>query len=78
MTRFTSLAVATALALGSVTFLGCESDNQSDLPRDQSGYTAGGNGAFGENPAQPGDYSNSNSGQYNPSGQSSSNNGSNR
>ena len=74
MLRVTTLAVATALALGSFALVGCESNGQSDLPRDEAGYTAGGNGAFGENPAQPGDYNYSNS----SSGQSSSNNGSSR
>jgi hypothetical protein len=74
MLRLTTLAVVATLALGSFALVGCESENQTDLPRDKSGYTAGGNGAFGENPAQPGDYSYSNS----SAGQSSSNNGNSR
>ena len=77
MMRFTSVAVAAALALGSVAFMGCESDNQTDLPRDEAGTTAGGNGAFGESPARPGDYSNSSSG-YSSSGYNAGDNGSNR
>ena len=74
MMRFTSWAVVAALALGSFALVGCESNNQSDLPRDESGYTAGGNGAFGEKTAQPGDYSRGDAGHYS----SSSDNGSNR
>ena len=75
MLRVTTLVVATALVLGSFALVGCESNGQTDLPRDESGYTAGGNGAFGENPAQPGDYNYSNS---SGSGQSSSNNANSR
>lgn len=57
MTRFMSLAVAASLVVGGMTLAGCQSNNPNDQPNAQSGGTAGGNGAFGENPAQPGEHS---------------------
>lgn len=57
MRRVIAIVAGCSLALGSLALTGCESSNQSDLPRDERGTTAGGNGAFGESPARPGDYS---------------------
>ena len=57
MTRFMSLVVAASLVIGGMTLAGCQPNNANDQPNAQSGGTAGGNGAFGENPAQPGEHS---------------------
>ena len=56
MRRVLSFVAAGALLVGGFSLVGCESNNQSNLPPDEQGATAGGNGAFGENPARPGDY----------------------
>ena len=56
MTRFMGLIVATSMAAGGILFVGCQSNNP-DRSNGDSGGTAGGNGAFGENPAQPGEHS---------------------
>jgi hypothetical protein len=69
MNRITSLFTAAILAVGACSMVGCESPNQTDLPSNERGTTAGGNGAFGENPARPGDYNRSTS----ASGQNASN-----
>ena len=57
MVKITSLVVGGTL-LGGLAVLGCQSNNSPDQqPNGQSNATAGGNGAFGENPAQPGEHS---------------------
>lgn len=53
MKTFLPFLTVVSLALGTLTFVGCESNNQS---RGDQGATAGGNGAFGESPARPGSY----------------------
>ena len=65
--KLSNLVVASALALGSACLIGCESNNSSP----DHGY-AGGNGAFGENPAQPGERSGQ---RFNSSDSTSFNNG---
>ena len=47
------------LSVGALTLVGCQPSNggTGDQPNGQSNATAGGNGAFGENPAQPGEHS---------------------
>ena len=46
----------TLAAIGSVALVGCQSNSTSGVPRDDQSRYAGGNGAFGESPAQPGAY----------------------
>ena len=58
MKRIILCVASGTLAVGALTLVGCGS-NQSDLPPNERGTTAGGNGAFGESPAQPGEYSSS-------------------
>lgn len=65
MKRFLSLVTAAALAVGGLSLAGCQPKNNSDQQSAESGGTAGGNGAFGENPAQPGEHSGQ---QFNNSG----------
>jgi hypothetical protein len=52
--------MAAMLVLSSFALFGCESNNQSSLPRGERGGMAGGNGEFGENPARAGDYNRGN------------------
>ena len=53
--RFTSLLAAMALMIGGVSICGCQS-SESQPGQQNHGY-AGGNGAFGENPVNPGEHS---------------------
>lgn len=57
MKRFATFFVATAIVAGGLSLGGCQPNNSSDQQNAQSGGTAGGNGSFGENPAQPGEHS---------------------
>ena len=57
MKRFLSFVAAATMAVGSLTFAGCESSNMS-RPGEREALFGGGNGAFGESPEQPGVYSN--------------------
>jgi len=57
MKKFMSLVVVGTLAIGGASLVGCHSNNPEEQPNGQSNGTAGGNGAFGENPAQPGEHS---------------------
>jgi hypothetical protein len=57
MKDFMSLVLVGTLTIGAMTVNGCNSNNPSEQPNGQSNGTAGGNGAFGENPAQPGEHS---------------------
>lgn len=52
--KLASLVVAAALAMGGICISGCQSGSQ---PSDQNNGYAGGNGAFGENPVNPGEHS---------------------
>jgi hypothetical protein len=55
------------LAVGGFAILGC--DSNKPLPRNENGVYGGGNGAFGENPEQPGEHrhaSQSDAGNSNP------------
>ena len=54
MTKLTALLVVGTLALGTAALVGCHEQQQ---PESQPNATAGGNGTFGENPAQPGEHS---------------------
>lgn len=54
MKRLISLAAAGCLALGGLALVGCEST--ANAPYGNNAGTAGGNGEFGESPAQPGSY----------------------
>ena len=56
MKRFYSIATAAILVSASMTFIGCHGENGSNKPSSDQGSTAGGNGAFGENPARPGSH----------------------
>jgi len=47
------------MLLGAVAFIGCAADDHA-IPASEKSSTAGGNGAFGENPARPGDYNTGN------------------
>lgn len=58
MKRLITLTAALCIGLAGLSLVACESDNSNNLPPGENGATAGGNGAFGENPGQPGDYSN--------------------
>ncbi len=49
-----------SLALGCAGLTGCASSENKPLPASEAGATAGGNGAFGTNPAGAGDYQTSN------------------
>jgi len=53
----TTIVAAAAMTVGGMAFLGCESSNPSGSQStdDRSGF-AGGNGEFGESPAQAGEY----------------------
>jgi hypothetical protein len=57
MMRLTTIVAAAAMTVGGMAFLGCESANSSSSQStdDRSGF-AGGNGEFGESPAQAGEY----------------------
>ncbi|MDB5291777.1 MAG: hypothetical protein JWL69_3018 [Phycisphaerales bacterium] len=57
MMRLTTIVAAAAMTVGGMAFLGCESSNPSGSQStdDRSGF-AGGNGEFGESPAQAGEY----------------------
>jgi hypothetical protein len=54
MKRIYSIAMLVILASSTTAFLGCHSDNENSTA--DNGGKAGGNGAFGENPAHPGTY----------------------
>jgi hypothetical protein len=54
MKRLISLAAAGCLALGGLALAGCQST--ANTPYGNNAGTAGGNGEFGESPAQPGSY----------------------
>ena len=51
----TSFIAFSAIALGSMVAIGCESTNTA--PAGQNPGYAGGNGSFGEDPVQPGEHS---------------------
>jgi len=53
--KLTTLVAAAALMIGGISLIGCEPNNNPSGGQD-NGY-AGGNGAFGENPANPGEHS---------------------
>lgn len=53
--KLTSVLVAAALAIGGICIGGCQSGQSQ--PSDQNNGFAGGNGAFGENPVNPGEHS---------------------
>lgn len=55
MKRLMSFVAAASLAVGGLVLAGCETSNEN-LPPDERGAYAGGNGAFGENPVNPGAY----------------------
>lgn len=57
MKRLITLAAAMCLGVAGLSLVACESNDSGSLPPGENGVTAGGNGAFGENPARPGDYS---------------------
>jgi hypothetical protein len=50
-----SVAVAIMAAIGTTRIVGCESTNEQQSQGSIEGF-AGGNGAFGESPMQPGAY----------------------
>ena len=58
MKRNSTAIAAFSILLGTTVFIGCASD-ESALPAGERSSTAGGNGAFGENPAQAGGYDSS-------------------
>ncbi len=58
MKRTSTAIAAFSILIGSSIFIGCAS-NDSALPASDRSSTAGGNGAFGENPADAGDYDSS-------------------
>jgi len=60
MKRLITLTAVVCLGVAGLSLVACESDNSNNAPPDQNGVTAGGNGAFGENPDRPGDYNNHN------------------
>lgn len=62
MKRLMSFAAAASLAVGGVVLAGCESSNEN-LPPNERGAYAGGNGAFGESPVNPGVYTSGNGSQ---------------
>ncbi|HEX4793868.1 MAG TPA: hypothetical protein VH370_08760 [Humisphaera sp.] len=49
------LAIVSTLSIGGFALIGCQSSDQN-LPANENGTTAGGNGAFGESPENPGVY----------------------
>ena len=57
MKRLITLAMAICLGVAGLSLVACESNDSGNLPP-ENGVTAGGNGAFGENPGRPGDYHN--------------------
>jgi hypothetical protein len=57
MKSFLSLIVTAVFFAGAASLVGCQSNDQSKTPPEDRGSTAGGNGAFGENPSRPGAYS---------------------
>jgi hypothetical protein len=56
MKHLLSFVAAMSLALGGISMVGCAT-NDANMPPEDRGSTAGGNGAFGESPARPGSYS---------------------
>ena len=55
MTRLISIALSGSLMIGGLTLAGCQSNDST--PSGQSNAYEGGNGAFGESPANPGEHS---------------------
>ena len=55
MKRLLIFVAGTSLVLGTLSLSGC-AYNDRNMPEDNQGATAGGNGAFGEDPARPGSY----------------------
>ena len=56
MKRLMSLFAVASLAVGGLVLAGCDSSSEN-LPPNERGAYAGGNGAFGESPVNPGVYS---------------------
>lgn len=58
MNRLICFAMTGALAVGGVSLVGCQSENNNPPPQSNSDNSyEGGNGAFGESPANPGEHS---------------------
>lgn len=55
MKPFVTLLAAASLGLGALALAGCSASDWQ-APAGHRATTAGGNGEFGENPAQPGSY----------------------
>ena len=49
------LTIVGILSIGSFALIGCQASDP-DLPANENGTAAGGNGAFGESPENPGVY----------------------
>jgi len=49
------LTIVGILSIGGIALIGCQASDQN-LPANENGTTAGGNGAFGESPENPGVY----------------------
>ena len=64
MRPLTSIVVVTLLSLGTFALNGCESANPSSAIHDDRSGFAGGNGEFGESPAQAGAYDSSSAGAH--------------
>lgn len=57
MKRMISFVAAGALALGTTALVGCQSNNNPPDSSSNQNPHEGGNGAFGEDPANPGEHS---------------------
>ena len=57
MNRLICFAMTSALVVGGVSLMGCQSDKNNPPPAQTSNGYEGGNGVYGESPANPGEHS---------------------